>query len=306
MPLNCDKEKSVPVSRPFPPWIRVRIPAGDTIAAVEKVLRQQHVRTVCRGAACPNATDCFGRGTATFMILGGVCTRACRFCAVQDGTPQAPEQDEPERVAAAAHAMKLRHVVLTSVTRDDLADGGAGHFAAVVRAIRRVLPRATTEVLVPDFQENRAAVETVLASAPDVFNHNLETVRRLQAMVRPQADYQRSLQVLRIAAAWRPRVWIKSGLMVGLGETDDEIRQAMEDLHAAGCELLTIGQYLAPSTAHCPVQRFVEPAMFDVYARWAREIGFREASAGPLVRSSFQAGKLFRQARRTPRDDGDV
>ncbi len=232
------------------------------------------------------------------MILGGVCTRACRFCAVPKGNLQPPEADEPQRVAAAAAAMKLRHVVLTSVTRDDLDDGGAKHFARVVAAVKKALPGATTEVLTPDFNGRSRDVCTVLESEPDVFNHNVETVRRLQAVVRPQADYRRSLYVLRLAAERRPRVLVKSGLMSGLGETDAEIRKTMTDLHAAGCDLLTVGQYLAPSPEHMPVQRFVTPATFKLYAQWAEAIGFRGTASGPLVRSSFQAEKLYRRAAR--------
>ncbi len=298
MPMASDSENHgvVPPRRSLPPWIRVRIPAGNASAAVETILSRTGVHTVCRGAACPNAADCYGRGTATFMILGALCTRRCSFCAVSGGAPRAPEADEPVRVAEAARAMKLRHVVITSVTRDDLPDGGAGHFAAVLAAVKTVLPQATTEVLVPDFKGCRRDLATVLAAAPDVFNHNLETVRRLQRSVRPQADYQRSLRVLRQAATAQPPVWVKSGLMVGLGESDEEIRYAMEDLRAAGCVLLTIGQYLAPSRDHLPAQRYVAPEAFRVYERWAREIGFLEIAAGPLVRSSFQAGMLLQRA----------
>lgn len=297
---SCDEISPTPaVRRPLPAWIRVRVPADGVGVAqsVESVLRDTGVHTVCRGAACPNTVECFGRGTATFMILGGVCTRNCKFCAVKGGEPDAPSADEPQRVAEAARAMKLRHVVLTSVTRDDLEDGGSGHFAAVLQAVKNALPQASTEVLVPDFNGRERDVLRVLDAAPDVFNHNIETVRRLQDLVRPQADYRRSLSVLRQAATSRSDALVKSGLMVGLGETDAEVRETMVDLREAGVRLLTVGQYLAPSKRHLPVQRFVTPDMFGEYSRWSRELGFIEAASGPLVRSSFQAGAMFLRAK---------
>jgi len=226
------------------------------------------------------------------MILGDVCTRECLFCAVKTGAPSALDADEPRRVAEAAARLHLKHVVVTSVTRDDLPDGGAGHFAAVIRALRQEIPQAKVEVLTPDFQGRERDIAEVLSAQPDVFNHNLETVRRLQKTIRPAADYDRSLAVLRTAAGWTPKVAVKSGLMVGLGETDAEVLAAIADLRAAGCELLTVGQYLAPSKRHHPVKRFVPPATFDAYARAARALGFRNVASGPLVRSSYQAEAL--------------
>ena len=285
-------EEQRTVGARLPPWIRVRARAPGRVNAVQSLLDASGLHTVCEGAHCPNRHECFSRGTATFMILGGVCTRDCRFCAVQSGMPAAVDPDEPRRVAEAAAHLRLRHVVVTSVTRDDLPDGGAGHFAAVIRALREQIPGAAIEVLTPDFQGCERDIAAVLSAAPDVFNHNLETVRRLQAVIRPAADYGRSLAVLRYAAAWTPKTAVKSGLMVGLGETDDEVLQAIGDLREAGCELLTVGQYLAPSKMHHPVARFVPPETFARYAREAMAMGFRNVASGPLVRSSYQAEAL--------------
>ncbi len=299
MSIDGNKKDVVPgdnaADRPqrLPPWIRVRVPAHGTAAAVSRMLGEASLHTVCQGAQCPNRPECFNRGTATFMILGDVCTRDCEFCAVQTGRPTPPDLDEPARVAEAAARLGLRHVVVTSVTRDDLPDGGAGLFAATIRAIRERLPSAMVEVLTPDFMGRESDIGTVLAARPDVFNHNLETVRRLQREIRPAADYDRSLGVLRFAAVWTPRPAVKSGLMVGLGETDDELFEAIADLRGAGCELLTIGQYLAPSPVHAPVRRFVPPERFADYAREATRLGFRGVASGPMVRSSYHADRLF-------------
>ncbi|MFO7534573.1 MAG: lipoyl synthase [Kiritimatiellia bacterium] len=285
----------------LPPWIRVRLSAVSDMAAVQRILDSGHLNTVCDGAQCPNRSECFSRGTATFMILGDTCTRACRFCAVQKGKPVAPEADEPGRVAEAAARLKLKHAVVTSVTRDDLPDGGAGMFAATIRELRARLPEASVEVLIPDFKGERVLLETVLAAGPDVLNHNLETVRRLQAAIRPQADYERSLGVLRHAAAWRGErpVRVKSGLMTGLGETDREIEEAMGDLRAAGVEFLTLGQYLAPSGRHAPVDRYVEPGQFETWGRRALEMGFAGVASAPLVRSSYRAERMLEQHGKT-------
>lgn len=269
------------------------------------LLKSQSLHTVCQGAHCPNQHECFSRGIATFMILGDVCTRDCRFCAVTPGSPVPVDPDEPRRVAEAAAKLNLRHVVVTSVTRDDLPDGGARHFAAVIQALHQSLPDATVEVLTPDFKGVERDLNTVLEAGPDVFNHNLETVRRLQTAIRPAARYDRSLAVLGYVAArvnkngvsgtgdGTKHIRVKSGLMVGLGETDAEIIETMGDLHKAGVELLTIGQYLAPSATHAPVMRFVPPAQFKEFENVGREMGFLNVAAGPLVRSSYMAESQF-------------
>lgn len=270
--------------------------AGKPYAGVARTLQTLRLHTVCQSARCPNRLECWESATATFMILGAVCTRACRFCAVTPGLPAPPDPDEPARLAEAAVRMELRHVVITSVTRDDLPDGGAGHFAACIQAVRRRLPPATIEVLVPDFLGAADAIQTVARAGPDVFNHNLETVDRLQPEVRPQAGYQRTLAVLRTAAAFFPRPLVKSGLMLGLGETEAELKAALHDLLAAGCDLLTLGQYLAPDRTHWPVARQVPPEEFDRVKAWALAAGFKGVAAAPLVRSSFQAARLLAQA----------
>ncbi len=288
-----------PDKRRFPPWIRKRAGTSAEAARVHRLLADLGLATVCSSAHCPNLCECYARGTATFLILGSTCTRSCRFCAIRRADPGPLRQDEPERVAEAAARLGLAHVVVTSVTRDDLGDGGAGHFARTIRAIRMRLPRAVIEVLTPDFQGSREALEIVLAARPDVFNHNVETVPRLYAAVRPEADYGRSLEVLRYAAERAPqeglKIWTKSGLMVGLGETDGEVRAVLADLRRAGCEIVTMGQYLAPSPAHAPVARFVEPQRFAAWEAEARAMGFRAAAAGPFVRSSYRAERVFQE-----------
>ncbi len=273
----------------------MRLAHNEDAAAVHHILESGRLNTVCQGAQCPNQHECFGRGTATFMILGDTCTRNCRFCAVGHGRPAPVDEGEPARVAEAAATMKLKHVVVTSVTRDDLPDGGAAIFAQTIQALRASLPEASVEVLIPDFKGEAAPLAAVLEAHPDVLNHNLETVRRLQAVIRPQADYERSLGVLRAAAAWRGRlaVRVKSGLMVGLGETDAEIEEAMKDLRAAGVVFLTIGQYLAPSPSHAAVDRFVPPEQFEAFGRKALEIGFTGVASAPLVRSSYRAERML-------------
>lgn len=302
-----EAEQKKPKSR-FPPWIRVRLKGGGAHDAVKDLLDECALNTVCSGAQCPNRPECFGKGTATFMILGDTCTRNCRFCAVKAGAPAPLDPDEPRRVAEAALRLGLRHIVVTSVTRDDLPDGGSGAFAATIVALRGRLPGARVEVLVPDFQGRRECIDRVLAARPDVFNHNLETVRRLQRAIRPAADYERSLEVLRYVAGQAGGVRgrdgadggfkpvVKSGLMVGLGESDDEVHDAVRDLRAAGCELLTIGQYLAPSAGHLPVARFVSPEQFREYARWAQEAGFLGVASAPMVRSSYHAEHQYMAA----------
>ncbi|HET6428012.1 MAG TPA: lipoyl synthase, partial [Phycisphaerae bacterium] len=281
----------------LPEWLRKPIPPAGVSKKVRDLLRRHRLSTVCQGARCPNRPECFGRGTAAFMILGDHCTRNCRFCAVEPGQPGPPRPDEPEAVARAAAEMGLTHVVITSVTRDDLPDGGSAQFARTVRQVRRLLPEATVEVLTPDFQGDPAAVERVCGAGPDVFNHNVETVPRLYAEVRPQARYRRSLEVL----AWAKRLardegWpllTKSGLMVGLGETDDEVARVMTDLRHVGCDLLTIGQYLQPTPRHLPVRRFVPPGQFDAWRDHALKLGFAAVAAAPHVRSSYHAESIL-------------
>ena len=275
----------------FPPWLKVRLPAPARTEPVARLLDELGLSTVCREAHCPNRGECYACGTATFMVLGSVCTRGCTFCAVHGGTPQPPEPDEPRRVAEAARRLGLRHVVVTSVTRDDLPDGGSAHFASVIRALHEHTP-ATVEVLTPDFEGRRADVERVLDAAPEVFNHNVETVPRLYAEVRPQADYARSLGVLSAAAAHPAGAVTKSGLMLGLGEREDEVMSVLADLRRVGCRAVTLGQYLAPSVDHHPVVEFVRPEQFEEYGRRAREMGFDAVASAPLVRSSYGAAEL--------------
>jgi lipoic acid synthetase len=326
-----DATKTTTKTGRFPPWLRKRIPAGGEAREVRRLLAELGLATVCSGAHCPNLPECYARGTATFLILGNSCTRSCRFCAIEKRPPGAIREDEPEAVAEATARLKLRHVVITSVTRDDLGDGGAGHFARTIRAVRERLPQVVIEVLTPDFRGSRACVETVLAAGPDIFNHNVETVPRLYPAVRPEADYRRSLAVLahakarlaaggtpaavpaaakqgssapaklRLAAGGTPaKVYTKSGLMLGLGETAGEVRACLADLRAAGCDIVTIGQYLSPSPAHHPVVRFVEPGEFAAWEAEARAMGFAAAACGPFVRSSYQAESVF--ANREDRD----
>jgi len=280
----------------FPPWIRRRIPSGGRGAAVRAVLAELGVATVCSSAHCPNLGECFAEGTATFMILGKTCTRDCAFCAVRHGPPGPPQADEPERVAEAARRMGLRYVVITSVTRDDLPDGGADHFRLTVEAVRR-RTGARVEVLTPDFGGRTECLDVVCSAGPTVFNHNVETVPRLYPAVRPGADYARSLAVLEHVHRRHRGVRTKSGLMVGLGETAEEVYEVMRDLGRAGCEFLTVGQYLRPSPHHAPVARFVTPEEFVTYERVASDLGFA-AAAGPFVRSSYRAGELLSRAER--------
>jgi lipoic acid synthetase len=281
-----------------PAWIRVKAgDAGGRFGAIKRLLREQELHTVCEEAACPNIGECFGRGTATFMILGDICTRRCPFCDVGHGLPLPPDEDEPERLAASVACLKLAYVVITSVDRDDLKDGGAAHFARVVGAVRAKHPATRIEILVPDFRGRlEIALERLggdptasLRQTPDVFNHNLETVPRLYKEARPGADYRHSLELLRAFKARYPRIPTKSGLMVGLGETDDEILEVMRDLRARDVDMLTIGQYLAPSAHHLPVHRYVAPETFERYAQAAREMGFTSAACAPMVRSSYWA-----------------
>ncbi|MBE3549904.1 MAG: lipoyl synthase [Brockia lithotrophica] len=272
-----------------PSWLKVTLAASPTLGEVRRTLRELRLTTVCEEARCPNRQECFGSGTATFMLLGDVCTRNCRFCAVKTGRPAPPDPDEPFRVAEGARRLGLRYVVLTSVARDDLPDGGAGHFAKTVRALKEAIPGVRVEVLVPDFGGDREALCTVLASGVDVFNHNVETVRRLTPSVRARATYDRSLSVLTAAKACAPHVPTKSGFMVGLGETREEIEELLRDLRNAQVDLLTIGQYLRPTPAQLPVVRYYSPEEFREIARKAYALGFTYVAAGSLVRSSYHA-----------------
>lgn len=264
-------------------------------APVEEVLIQEGLNTVCVGAKCPNRGECFASGTATFMILGARCTRSCGFCAMPTGGVEAPDPGEPEAVARAANRLGLRHVVVTSVTRDDLTDGGASYFARTVHAVRERLPGATVEVLVPDLKGDAAAIDTVIEAGPDVFNHNVETVPGLYAEVRPQADFRRSLDVL--SRASQAGLNAKSGFMVGLGETADEVRGLLGDLRASGVTMVTAGQYLRPSEANLPVARYLEPAEFEAIRDSARQMGFSGVAASPLVRSSYGASEMLEAGR---------
>jgi lipoic acid synthetase len=280
-----------------PPWLRTRLPSGPEFDRVNERLRRHGLNTVCSTARCPNLHECWGRGTATFMILGDTCTRHCRFCAtgVVGGVGQVrrvgqPGEDEPERVAAAVAELGLRHVVLTSVDRDDLPDCGAGIFASTVRQVRQVGPGIRVEVLAPDFCGSEELIRRVSDAGPDVYGHNVETVERLTPDVRdPRASYRRSLEVLATVRRTAPETTTKSGLMVGLGETDDEVYATMRDLRQAGCDIITIGQYLQPDRRCLAVQRYVEPERFAEYERQAPAVGFRAAFCGPLVRSSYHA-----------------
>jgi lipoic acid synthetase len=274
-----------------PAWIRVK--AGNSAARfgeIKQILREHHLHTVCEEATCPNIGECFGKGTATFMILGDLCTRRCPFCDVGHGKPLPPDANEPEQLARTIAAMKLKYVVITSVDRDDLRDGGAGHFAACIARIRELSPATRIEVLVPDFRGRlEVALEAFAGHLPDVMNHNLETVPRLYKQARPGADYAHSLKLLKDFKARHPDIATKSGLMVGLGESDEEILQTLRDLRAHDVEMLTIGQYLAPSVHHLPVLRYVPPETFAVYAAAATALGFSNAACAPLVRSSYHA-----------------
>ena len=280
-----------------PPWLKRRIPAGPTYHEVHGILQEGQLHTVCQEALCPNLGECFSRGTATFLTLGDRCTRNCRFCAVAHGPIGPPDPEEPRRVAEAVQRMGLRYVVVTSVTRDDLSDGGAGHFARTIAEIRRQDPKVRVEVLVPDFGGSVSALKTVVQARPDVLNHNLETVPRLYPVVRPGADYRRSLHLLKRVRELAPDIPTKSGLMLGLGEFPEELRLVFKDLVEAGCRILTLGQYLQPSADHLPVVRFVPPEEFTLWRELALEMGFREVVSGPFVRSSYGAGMLYEALR---------
>jgi len=277
----------------LPEWLRVRLPTSDTFARTRSLLDELKLHTVCESAKCPNHWECWDKGTATFMIAGDRCTRACGFCAVSTAKPLPLEADEPMRVAEAARRMRLKHVVITAVARDDVADGGADHFRQTIETVRQLNPQIVIEVLVPDFQDSDPAIEAVLAANPHIFNHNLETVRRLTPSVRHRATYDRSLSVLKKVKTKRGQnIHSKSGLMLGLGETENELMVAMEDLRAAGCDILTLGQYLQPTLKHLPVVEFISPDQFAALGRIARMMGFVHVASGPMVRSSYHADEF--------------
>jgi lipoic acid synthetase len=275
-----------------PTWIRVKSPVGNSVNLLKATFRQHHLHTVCEEATCPNLNECFAQGTATFLIMGNVCTRRCPFCDVAHGVPDPLDSREPQNLAQTVSAMHLVYVVITSVNRDDLADGGAGHFVACIEAVRQLSPQIRVEVLVPDFRQQLAcALQTFTTALPDVFNHNLETVPRLYSAVRPGANYQHSLSLLQRFKQSYPQLPTKSGLMLGLGEEITEVYQVMQDLRAHGCNRLTLGQYLQPSRYHLPVQRYVTPAEFKELAQQAYDLGFDHVLSGPLVRSSYHAAE---------------
>jgi lipoyl synthase len=294
---NAEKLSRIPVKvetaeTPLrkPDWIRVRLTASDEITRVKQLLREHNLHTVCEEAACPNLAECFQHGTATFMIMGDLCTRRCPFCDVAHGKPLPLDKDEPQHLADAIEAMALKYVVITSVDRDDLRDGGAGHFAECIKTIRRQSPATKIEILVPDFRGRMEKAVAILADEPcDVFNHNLETVPRLYQQARPGADYLGSLKLLEGYKNARPQTPTKSGLMLGIGEEPDEVHQVMQNLIDHGCSMLTLGQYLQPSKAHLPVKSYITPEQFNEYGRVAKALGFEQVASAPMVRSSYHA-----------------
>lgn len=296
------KEGSPREGRPaprLPAWLRKPVRNVEADHELKRMFRTRGLHTVCEEARCPNRNDCFARGAATFMILGDVCSRSCGFCSVKTGRglPIESLAGEPEQVAEAAAELDLRYVVITSVNRDELPDGGARHFAKTIEAVRRRLPLAKIEVLTPDFKGDRAALQTVLDARPDTFNHNMESVERLYPRVRPQAGYQQSLDVLKGARRHAPEILTKSGFMVGLGERADEVERLLEDLRRAEVDVVTIGQYLQPTRKHLPVEEYIHPDQFDRYREYGERIGFRAVFSGPLVRSSFMAEMIHEQAK---------
>ena len=273
----------------LPEWFRLQLPTASAYFATRNLIDDLNLHTVCESARCPNHWECWSKGTATFMIAGDRCTRACGFCAVDTRKPMSLEADEPERVAEAARRMQLKHMVITAVARDDLADGGAAHFQKVIERVREVTPEVLIEVLTPDFRDEDGPINTVIAARPDIFNHNLETVRSLTSKVRSVATYERSLSVLSKVKKRAPEIYTKSGLMLGLGETKEELLEAMTDLRSVGCDLLTLGQYLQPTKKHLEIEEFIHPDQFTDYKRIAEAMGFSYVASGPLVRSSYHA-----------------
>ena len=278
----------------FPPWLKRKIPAGGHANRVRELLSDLNLTTVCQNAICPNLGECFGAQTATFLVMGSTCTRNCRFCAIAGGSPEPLDPDEPRRLAEAARRLGLKHTVVTSVTRDDLPDGGASHFVATVKEIRKACD-SSVEILTPDFQGREKDILTAAASKPEIFNHNVETAPRLYPTVRPMADYHRSLGLLKTVKEFDENILTKSGFMVGLGETAEEIESLLRDLRENGCDIVTIGQYLQPSESHLPVQRYVPPEEFREFRKIAESLGFLGVAAGPYVRSSYNARTIYEQ-----------
>jgi lipoic acid synthetase len=285
--------KATPIRTGKPAWLRRKLPTGADYEQIRSMIDSGRLHTVCQEANCPNQFECFSAHTATFLIMGATCTRNCRFCNIDGGRPGPLDPDEPRRVAEAAARMKLRYVVVTSVTRDDLPDGGAGHFAATINALKGTIAGVQIEVLIPDFQGSREALQTVLAARPDVLNHNMETVRRLYSSVRPLADYDRSLKLLARVKTMSLSIPAKSGIMLGLGETEQEVRQVISDVYRTGCRMLTIGQYLQPTAEHLPVVDYIPPEEFERWRQVALQTGFEKVASGPFVRSSYHAGAMF-------------
>ncbi|MCK5516880.1 MAG: lipoyl synthase [Desulfobulbaceae bacterium] len=279
-----------------PKWLRRSLPSGPEYEKIRQLLKKRELTTVCQEAQCPNQFECYSKGTATFMILGDRCTRNCGFCAVGHKPRGLPDEKEPARVAEAVVLLSLRYTVITSVTRDDMADGGASFFAETIRAVRSLSPKTLVEVLIPDLMGEWDNLQTILDASPDVLNHNIETVQRLYPRVRPQAIYGRSLELLRQVKKRNPEMVTKTGIMLGLGEKEEELRQAWDDLQETGCNILTMGQYLQPSSVHLPVERFVPPEEFERLGEQALLCGFSGVASGPFVRSSYQAEKLYRKA----------
>lgn len=291
-----------PAGRRLPPWLQRPLPAGQTFTHTREAVAVSRVATVCQEAKCPNLTECWSAGTATFMILGDRCTRRCHYCAVTTARPNPPDDDEPRRLARAVAELALRHAVITAVARDDLPDEGAGHFAECVRGIHARSSQTTVEVLPADFHARTDCIATVCEAVPEIYNHNIETVERLTPAIRPQGGYRRSLEVLRVVKSVAPGMLTKSGLMIGLGETGDEILATLEDLRAVGCDILTVGQYLQPSPQHAPVAKFYRPAEFEDVAGAADKLGFLSVASGPFVRSSYNAAEVFERTSRARPD----
>ena len=288
-------QSNTPVRLRKPDWLKQRLPSGPEFEKIRGMIHKDRLHTVCQEAGCPNIWECFSHHTATFLIMGSRCTRNCRFCAVTEGPLEPPDPEEPARVARVARQMGLKYVVVTSVTRDDLPDGGAGIFAETIEKIRQEIPDVCVEVLIPDFQGSKGALETVLNAYPDVLNHNIETVPRLYPEVRPQADYRRSLDLVQYAHEYDPALLTKSGIMLGLGEYQAEISLTLEDMLKAGCRMLTLGQYLQPSKDHLPVKRYIPPEEFEEWRKTALQMGFAEVASAPFVRSSYHARELFQE-----------